>query len=150
MTSSSLLLRSRTALWACPETVTKPGGLGEPQAADRAGGGESPLRAKVVALEMELEALKRGSEVSSPEKDMVLALGAQTKVLQEALSSRSVTSVKADLQWPTLTDERSEARDGALFYEEFEDVCALANNCKGMSYHEQLLALRARCRGRIG
>ena len=49
-----------------------------------------------------LEALKRGSEASSPEKDMVLALEAQTKVLQEALSSRggggpgsSVTSVKA-------------------------------------------------------
>ena len=40
----------------------------------------------------------------------------------------------------TLTDERSEARDVALFYEEFEDVCALANNCKGMSF-------RARCRG---
>ena len=103
---------------------------------------------------MELEALKRGSEVSSPEKDMVLALEAQTKVLQEALSSRgagggggSVTSVKADLQWPTLTDERSEARDVALFYEEFEDVCALANNCKGMSFREQLLALRAPCRG---
>ena len=138
-------------------SATKSGGLGEPRvglAADRGDGGESPLRAKVAALEMELEALKRGSEVSSPEKDMVLALEAQTKVLQEALSSRgagggggSVTSVKADLQWPTLTDERSEARDVALFYEEFEDVCALANNCKGMSFREQLLALRARCRG---
>ena len=138
-------------------SATKSGGLGEPRvglAADRGDGGESPLRAKVAALEMELEALKRGSEVSGPEKDMVLALEAQTKVLQEALTSRgagggggSVTSVKADLQWPTLTDERSEARDVALFYEEFEDVCALANNCKGMSFREQLLALRARCRG---
>ena len=138
-------------------SATKPGGLGEVQvglAADRAGGGEAPLRAEVAALDMELEALKRGSEVSSPE--MVLALEAQTKVLQEALSSRgagggggSVTSVKADLQWQTLTDERSEARDVALFCEEFEDVCALANNCKGMSYREQLLALRARCRSRL-
>ena len=48
-------------------SATKPGGLGEPRvglAADRDGGGESPLRAKVAALEMELEALKRGSEVS--------------------------------------------------------------------------------------
>ena len=33
------------------------------------------------------------------------------------------------------------------FYEEFEDVCALANNCKGMSFREQLLAPRGRCRG---
>ena len=78
---------------------------------------------KLAALEMEVEALKRGSEASSWEKDMVLALEAQTKVLQEALSSRggggpgsSVTSIKADLQWPTLTDERSDAKDVALFY----------------------------------
>ena len=34
-----------------------------------------------------------------------------------------------------------------MFYEEFEDVCALANNCKGMSARERLLALRGRCRG---
>ena len=31
---------------------------------------DSPLRSKVAALEMELEALKRGSEASSPEKDL--------------------------------------------------------------------------------
>ena len=43
-------------------SATKSGGLGEPRvglAADRGDGGESPLRAKVAALEMELEALKR-------------------------------------------------------------------------------------------
>ena len=34
-----------------------------------------------------------------------------------------------------------------MFYEKFEDVCALANNCKGMSARERLLALRGRCRG---
>ena len=36
--------------------------------------------------------------------------------------------------------------DVVLFYEEFEDVCALANNCHGMSAREKLLA-RGRCRG---
>ena len=59
----------------------------------------------------------------------------------------SVTAVKADLTWPTLTDDRSDTRDVSQFYEEFEDVCALANNCKGMSFREQLLALRGRRRG---
>ena len=59
----------------------------------------------------------------------------------------SVTAVKADLIWPTLTDDRSDTRDVSQFYEEFEDVCALANNCNGMSFREQLLALRGRCRG---
>lgn len=34
-----------------------------------------------------------------------------------------------------------------MFYEEFEDVCALANSCKGLSYREMLVALRGRCRG---
>ena len=60
-------------------------------------------------------------------------------MLQEALSSRggggpgsSVTSVKADLQWPTLTDDRSDAKDVALFYEEFEDVCA---TCQYLQRH---------------
>ena len=58
----------------------------------------------------------------------------------------SDTAVKADLTWPTLTDDR-DTRDVSQFYEEFEDVCALANNCKGMSFRGQLLALRGRCRG---
>ena len=49
--------------------------------------------------------------------------------------------------WPTLTDDKSDTKDVVLFYEEFEDVCALANNCRGMSAREKLLALRARCKG---
>ncbi|CAK9013328.1 Uncharacterized protein SCF082_LOCUS11888 [Durusdinium trenchii] len=108
-------------------------------------GGNSPLHAKVAALEMELEALKRGSDGS------VAGGEAQTKMLQETLMAKggvtSVTSVITDVNWPTLTDDRSEARDVAQFYEEFEDCCSLANNCKGMSFREQLIALRARCRG---
>ena len=55
--------------------------------------------------------------------------------------------MKTDVNWPTLTDDRSEARDVVQFYEEFEDCCSLANNCKGMSYREQLIALRGRCKG---
>ena len=71
--------------------------------------------------------------------------------MKEALSSRgganSITTVKTDLVWPTLTDDKSDTKDVVLFYEEFEDVCALANNCRGMSAREKLLALRARCKG---
>ena len=61
--------------------------------------------------------------------------------------SNSITTVKTDLVWPTLTDDKSDTKDVVLFYEEFEDVCALANNCRGMSAREKLLALRARCKG---
>ena len=111
------------------------------------GGGDSPLRAKLAAHEMELEALKRGSEGFAGGGDVAAASEAQTKVLRETLASKSgmtsATSVKTDVNWPTLTDDRSEARDVVQFYEEFEDCCSLANNCKGMS----LIALRSRCRG---
>ena len=44
------------------------------------------------------------------------------------------------MAWPTLTDDKSDARDVVMFYEEFEDVCARATR-------ERLLALRGRCRG---
>ena len=121
--------------------------------------GDSPLRARLVALEMELEALKRDkaeSEIGSSagggqDLSLAAALEAQTQVLKEALAGRgkdsSVTAVKTDLHWPTLGDDRADSRDVTQFYEEFEDVCALANSCKGMSHREMLLALRARCRG---
>ena len=113
--------------------------------------GDSPMRARLAALEMELEALKQGSDAGSgglTGADLAAAIKQQTEVLKDTLSNRgsqsSVTAVKADLTSPTLTDDCS---DVSQFYEEFEDVCALANNCKGMSFREQLLALRGRCRG---
>ena len=114
--------------------------------------GDSPMRARLAALEMELEALKRGSDAGSglTGADLAAAIKQQAEVLKDTLSSTgnqsSVTAVKADLTWPTLTNDRSDARDVSQFYEEFEDVCTLANNCKGMSFREQVLALRGRCR----
>ena len=118
---------------------------------------EDRLRAKLAAAELELEGLRQEKAESeagssnSPGHGLVAALEEQTKVLREALTgkgnSTSITTVKADLQWPTLGDDRSDVRDVTQFYEEFEDVCALANSCKGMSYREMLVALRGRCRG---
>ena len=106
---------------------------------------------------MELEALKRGSDGGASvadggqAADLAAALKEQTEALKEALSARtgsnSITTVKTDLVWPTLTDDKSDTKDVVLFYEEFEDVCALVNNCRGMSAREKLLALRARCKG---
>ena len=120
-------------------------------------GSETKLRAKLAAAEIELEALRQekveseagGSGVG--ERGLVAAMEEQTKVLKEALAGRgkdsTVTAVKTDLHWPTLGDDRSDFRDVSLFYEEFEDICALANSCRGMNERERLLALRARCRG---
>ena len=128
-----------------------------PAGADGFGRGDSPLRARLAAMEMELEALKRGSDGGASvadggqAADFAAALLEQTEALKEALSSRggsnSITTVKTDLVWPTLTDDKSDTKDVVLFYEELEDVCALANNCRGMSAREKLLALRARCKG---
>ena len=91
-------------------------------------------------MEMELEALS-GAPTVEPSKSgaatgkLAEALKAQTAAITEALASgrggqSSITTVKADVAWPTLTDDKSDARDVVMFYEEFEDVCALANNCK--------------------
>ena len=110
--------------------------------ADGLGRGDSPLRARLAAHEMELEALKRGSDGGASVADvgqagdLAAALKEQTEALKEALSARtgsnSITTVKTDLVWPTLTDDKSDTKDVVLFYEEFEDVCALANTIAGV------------------
>ena len=97
---------------------------------------------------MELESLKKdkdkdraASEASSPEKELANALEHQTAALMKALEGRNqsqVMSVKTDLQWPTLGDERSDSKDVSEFYDHFEDNCGLANSCKGMNYREML------------
>jgi hypothetical protein len=75
----------------------------------------------------------------------------QTEALKAALADRggrsTVTSVRADIQWMNLTDDLSDVKDVADFYENFEDNCAMANDCRGMSFREMLIALKARCRG---
>ena len=57
--------------------------------------GDSPLHAKLAALEMEIEALKRGSDGGGsqtgsqhPAGDLAAALAAQTEALKEALAQR--------------------------------------------------------------
>ena len=64
--------------------------------------GDSPI------LEMELEALKRGSEAGSSGlagADLAAAIKQQNEVRKDTLASRgnqsSVTAVEADLVWPT-------------------------------------------------
>ena len=118
---------------------------------------EDRLRAQLAAAEIELEGLRRDkaeSEAGSSagqNQGLVSALEEQTRVLKEVLTSKgnssSITAVKTDLHWPVLGDDRSDFKDVNAFYEEFEDICALANACKGMNHREMLIALRSRCRG---
>ena len=69
-----------------------------------------------------MEALRRGSdggasvaEGGQALADFAAALKEQTEALKEALSARnvsnSITSVKTDLVWPTLTDDKSDTKD---------------------------------------
>jgi len=123
--------------------------------------------AREKALERELESLRARvtasaikeveEEVSEAGGSMAEFMGEQTKVLasmKDALVNLSkpsmqstVTSVKTDLHWRLLTDDQSDSKDVAEFYDNFEDNCSVANNCKGMSYREKLIALKAKCRG---
>ena len=118
-----------------PQPVSGAAGLGAlakelgpavPKDADGLGRGDSPLRARLAAFEMELEALKRGSDGGASvadggqAADLAAALKEQTEALKEALSARtgsnSITTVKTDLVWPTLTDDKSDTKDVVLFY----------------------------------
>ena len=145
-----------------PQPVLGAAGLGAPTGPPVAAGLGALAREPAPAVPKDadglgLEALKRGSDGGASvadggqAADLAAALKEQTEALKEALSARggqsSITTVKTDLVWPTLTDDKSDTKDVVLFYEEFEDVCALANNCRGMSAREKLLALRARCKG---
>ena len=133
-------------------------GRPKPEESDR-------LRSKVTALELELEEMRRkmadGGEAESVapsamgsgggKLELTEVLKEQTEVLKQAFSgnrgSTSITTVKTDLHWPTLSDDLTDVKDVAEFYEAFEDNCGLANNCQGMSKREMLVALRSRCRG---
>lgn len=123
------------------------------------------LRGKVTALELELEEMRRkmadGGEAESvspsamgsggSKLELSEVLKEKTDVLKQAFSgnrgSTSITTVKTDLHWPTLSHDLTDVKDVAEFYEAFEDNCGLANNCQGMSKREMLVALRSRCRG---
>ena len=112
------------------------------------------LRSKVTALELELEEMRRkmadGGEAESVSPsamgsgggklELTEVLKEQTEVLKQAFSGNrgptSITTVKTDLQWPTLSDDLTDVKDVAEFYESFEDDCGLANNCQGMSKRE--------------
>lgn len=123
------------------------------------------LRGKVTDLQMELEAIKRrleeggdadlvapsvqGSEAGRLELTEVLK--EQTEVLKKAFSNKeptsSITTVKTNLHWPTLSDDMTDVKNVAEFYKSFEDHCGLANNCQGMGKREMLIALCSRCKG---
>ena len=114
----------------------------------------SRMQAKLAALEIELAGHRDGSDAGSADSSgdrLAAALEKQTEALRAALTERAprstVTSVKADIQWMNLTDDLSDVKDVADFYENFEDNCAMANDCRGMSHREMLIALKARCRG---
>ena len=83
--------------------------------------------------------------------ELTEALKEQTEVLKKAFSNKgptsSITTVKTDLQWPTLSDDMTDVKDVAEFYESFEDNCGFANHCQGMSKREMLIALRSRSKG---
>ena len=153
-----------TKLFSAPSLKAEGGGptalTGRPKVEE-----SDRLRSKVTALELELEEMRRkmadGGEAESVSPsamgsgggklELTEVLKEQTEVLKQAFSgnrgSTSITTVKTDLQWPTLSDDLTDVKDVAEFYESFEDNCGLANNCQGMSKREMLVALRSRCRG---
>jgi hypothetical protein len=59
-------------------------------------------------------------------------------------SRRGVIRIEPKVHWPVLTNDDLEVEE---FYEEFESVCGLANDMRGLAPMERLLALKSSLRG---
>ena len=154
-----------TKLFSTPSVVKAEGGGTAGSAARPVADESDRLRGKVADLQLELEAMRKklgeGGDADSVAPsalgsgggrlELTEVLKEQTEVLKKAFSNKgptsSITTVKTDLHWPTLSDDMTDVKDVAEFYESFEDNCGLANNCQGMSKREMLIALRSRCKG---
>ena len=153
-----------TKLFSTPSVVKAEGGGTAVSAARPVADESDRLRGKVADLQLELEAMRKklgeGGDADSVAPsalgsgggrlELTEVLKEQTEVLKKAFSNKgpSITTVKTDLHWPTLShDDMTDVKDVAEFYESFEDNCGLANNCQGMSKREMLIALRSRCKG---
>ena len=152
-----------TKLFSTPSVVKAEGGGTAVSAARPVADESDRLRGKVADLQLELEAMRKklgeGGDADSVAPsalgsgggrlELTEVLKEQTEVLKKAFSNKgpSITTVKTDLHWPTLSDDMTGVKDVAEFYESFEDNCGLANNCQGMSKREMLIALRSRCKG---
>ena len=71
---------------------------------------------------------------------------AQTKALVEGLGQKGKSStirVEPRVTWPKLGDDGAGGREVEEFYEKLEEIYGLANNGKGMSPKEMLVALKS-------
>ena len=124
-----------------------------PSANERERDTVSLMQAKIAALEIELASKDLDGKSSAGSENQLLsdAIIARTAALTGLLSKRTgrstITNVRADVRWTTLTDDQTDAKQVKEFYENFEDNCDLANDCDGMNFREKLVALRGRCRG---
>ena len=118
------------------------------------------LKAEVTRLKLELMERELGSETSSlpggadpSGMSLAAAIQVQTETLAKVLAESNnrkrstVTAVKTEVKWPRLSDEASDTKDVRDFYEQFEEVCGMANDCNGMGPQDMLLALRHLCMG---
>ena len=110
--------------------------------------GNSPMKPTLAALEMELEALKQGSDDGGSSglggAHLAAAIKQQTEVLKDTLASRgnqsSITAVKDDLVWFTLTADRNDTRGVSQFYEEFEERFSISRRSRGSARSMGVLA----------
>jgi hypothetical protein len=85
----------------------------------------------------------------SIEEAVVSALNRQADFMDKILNKpaegrRGVIRIEPKVQWPVLNNDDLEVEE---FYEEFENICGLANDMKGLNPMERLLALKTTLRG---
>ena len=81
-------------------------------------------------------------------KALVANLEKQTEALQNTISQRgdsrgSTIRVEPKVTWPHLGDESTGGKEAEEFFERLEDIMSLANNARGLSHKERLVALKS-------
>ena len=104
------------------------------------------LRARLEASEIKIASMAVQQQTAAGSSDLATLMEAQTKALVEGLGQtgkRSTIRVEPRVTWPKLGDDGSGGREVEEFYEKLEEIYGLANNGKGMSPKEMLVALKS-------
>jgi hypothetical protein len=122
---------------------------------DQQGDEIARLTAEISRLKLEAMERELGSETSSlpggvdtSGMSLAEAIKVQTETLAKVLAESNnrkrstVTAVKTEVKWPRLSDEASDTKDVREFYEQFEEVCGMANDCNGMGPQSQVQMTR--------
>ena len=137
--------------WEGNERVLTPRNLKLDQASNSpsiAGSAQEAVQAAILERLVRMER-SAGNNANTSEGLMASALIKQTEMMEKVFNKptetrRGVIRIEPKVHWPILNDDDLEVEE---VYEEFESICRLANDMRGLAPMEKLLALKTSLRG---